>query len=202
MQSFANHCDTHVYSLISSFESTYVLYLNNNQRNTRAPKELNLYISPPLEKKHLLRAISFVLFLRHCKVYNGEPEMKKELIQLRDDITKGFYNKNNQSLSRKRKLYQDNKRDNANGENVKNTKSQQLKCVLSDAYKAGKIHFIGRGRTSFVMKLERDDGKLLALKMVDVYKHAVGAITELENEFNVLKVLKEKGINFLYICQK
>lgn len=193
MQSFANHCDTHVYSLISSFESTYVLYLNNNQRNTRAPKELNLYISPPLEKKHLLRAIAFVLFLRHCKVYNGEPEMKKELIQLRNNVTRGFYNKNNQQqLSTKRNLAQDNKPD--NGGNAKNTKSQQLKCVLSDAYKAGKIHFIGRGRTSFVMKLERDDGKLLALKMVDVYKHAVGAITELENEFNVLQVLKEKGI--------
>lgn len=196
MQSFANHGDTHVYSLISTYEMTYVLYLNNNNHhNTRANKELNLYISPPLEKKHLLRAIAFVLFLRHCQVYTGESEMKKDLIKLKEDITKSFYNKNiQQQLSTKRNLAQDKKRDNANGGNVKNTKSQQLKCALSDAYNAGKIHFIGRGRTSFVMKLERDDGKLLALKMVDVYKHAVGAITELENEFNVLQVLKEKGI--------
>ena len=193
MQSFANHCDRDVYSLISSFECTYVLYLNNNnQRNTRAPKELNLYISPPLEKKHLMRAIAFVLFLRHFKDYNGEPEMKKSLIKLKNDISTGFYNKNKQLLSTKRNLAQEKKRDNANGGNAKNTKSQQLKCVLSDAYKDGKIHFIGRGRTSFVMKLECDDGKLLALKMVDVYKHAVCAITVLENEFNVLQVLKNK----------
>lgn len=76
--------------------------------------------------------------------------------------------------------------DSKNPENGSSS-SLHFEDILSFHFKQNSC-FIGSGRTSWVYKIQGDE-ITLALKMVDVYKHPLRSLEELENEAKVLRWL-------------
>ena len=174
MKKEANYGSRYMFALLSSYELTYVLFLDNN---TEIDKPLNLFISPPIRKDKLLRAICFVLAMRYeCILL--EKQTSNEIENLRNDVLNYFEEKNN-SLPKSVNIEYG---------------SNSLQARILRAWREKPIQtVIGRGRTGFVVKLDLDDDESLALKMVNVFKHAPDAIDELENEYDVLQFLNEKN---------
>ncbi len=68
------------------------------------------------------------------------------------------------------------------------TKSAQLSSEsLFASWKKNQI-LVGSGRTCFVSRVQVGD-EFLALKMVNVFTHPIGALDELDNEFRVMTTL-------------
>lgn len=175
MKTETNHGKKEVYSLISSYEKTFVLYLDNEQDET------NLFISPPIHKDQLLRAVFFVLIMRNEWLNEN---IEKEALKIFDDLQKKFkqyFKTTNQSLSKTKNENKDIPHSSKEGSIVKSMAN----------YKK----VIGFGRTCFVVKTLYA-GEWLALKMVNVFKHEKGALEELKNEKMVLEALNKKaGLN-------
>lgn len=196
MKKDANDGTRHMFSLVSSYKLTYVLFLDNySDLNTRATndesgKPLNLFISQPLGKEKLLRAICFVLAMRY-KGIAIENQKSKAIVTLRKDVIDYFNRKNNLIKSKNSNCWNDKeKAKRANSDNIESPEPLEARLLRAWKEKPRK-NVIGRGRTGFVVKLDLG-GESLALKMVDVFKHAPGAIDKLENEYKVLKLNENK----------
>lgn len=82
MRKEANNSTRYMFSLVSSYELTYVLFLDNGsdvntRSNDESVKAMNLFISPVITKDKLLRAISFVLAMRYECILNEKKNLEK-----------------------------------------------------------------------------------------------------------------------------
>ena len=196
MRKEANNRTRYMFSLVSSYELTYVLFLDNGsdvntRSNDESVKAMNLFISPFITKDQLLRAICFVLAMRYECILM-EKQTSKKIQNIRIDVLNKFEMKNKSLPKSSNGENSENDSNSANVGNIQAPQSLQARILRAWRAESGKT-VIGRGRTGFVVKLDLDDGESLALKMVDVFKHAHGAIEELENEYKVLQFLKEKN---------
>jgi len=187
MWSSANHGATKVYALLSTFEQTFVLHYNNDTDI--------LLISPKLSRKDLLKAIFLVLALNLRKTFEKtNPELFKILNDITEDVDK--YVKRQKDTLNPPHNYNLRKREfneweqTQSQQNRKINSKNQLGYELLISFRKNRIS-LGYGRTSMVFKVHVD-GVWLAFKMVDLFKPAVGALQELENEAKVMNWLTKK----------
>lgn len=217
-----NHGKNDKFSVVSNYEWTFFLYMQDDQ----SP----LWISNCFDKNLFLRAVFLVLILQNdddemvnklAKRYKSLsflPKFKNDVLnslksdqmalnaasntsQKPDDdkqggsqFKPGSHNKdvdNNKTKTNPKK--NDKKKSDRNNKAKDVKKANVLSINSEEIYKIWSREgiFVGEGRTAEVFKIPYE-GKWIALKMIDLFKHAENALEELEHEKNFLeKILVE-----------
>jgi hypothetical protein len=187
MKSESNRDLTKVYTLLSTYENTFVLFYDNQQDN--------LWISPPLPRDRLLMAMYFVLTVQLYQhgSYTSMPDELSTIVQgLLDNspvkhVDPDSLNSSSSSASTLDTSQNSVKENDLNkfSEHSRKQTKESLADSLCTIWKKGPREMIGSGRTSFVVKCSLNK-KNLALKMVNLFKHAKYSLEELENEKDVM----------------
>lgn len=181
MRSESNNGFTHVYSLLSTFEATFVLFYDD--------EEDSLLISRPLPREKLLLAMYFVLSIQlHQRKL--DKEIPQDLLVILNDLEKNFPTLRSESdssgSSNNSTLTQSLTSSNNTTLNDSVIRSSRIAQSLSLIWKKGPKEMIGSGRTCFVIKVSYNN-RLLALKMIYLYRNPKGSLEELENEKDVME---------------
>jgi hypothetical protein len=183
MRSDSNNGIKHVYTLLSTFEATFVLFYDNEENDS-------LWISRPLPREELLLAMYLVLSiqLHQQHLFKNTPQ---DLLDILLDLDENFPTLPSQSdASNNSTLSQNSANTTQTSNNTTLTDVVKYSSLnaqsLSSIWKRGPKEMIGSGRTGFVIKVSYND-RLLALKMVYLYRNSEGSLEELENEKDVMQ---------------
>lgn len=189
MKSESNRGLEKVYTLVSTYENTFVLFYDNTKDA--------LWISPPLSRKHLLFAMYFVLIIQlqqHGYIEGTLSSLAQRLINEspKKHVSEESLNISNTSSSSSSTMNTSQTSVKENDQNKtpegtprKNNYYESIRNSLTTIWKNGPREMIGTGRTCFVVKVSLNQ-KFLALKMVNVFKNARGSLKELEHENDVM----------------
>lgn len=182
------------YAILTNFESTYVVYLEDFGQP--------LLISKKLGKDEMMRAFFFVLCRNLSDLFQDFNE--KSPIQVRSfqpsggQVTSKPFSRQDQKSSSNTTAISKNETNNSRPQKSSSKQNANIGEVLAKKL-LNESEFIGEGRTCCVYKIKYE-GEFLALKMVDYTNPPYLALEEFENEVNVLKFfLEKKGISLVLV---
>lgn len=179
-----NKHENYMYSLLSNMETTFILVFDE--------KANTLWVSPPQPRDKFIRSIFFVLsYLLKPYFQHTHPWLYDEIVRLSNNRRFDVQRRPSNQL---RKL--SNSIASFTRSRIRLLKSNlEEECdfqLLKHAWENTR-RFIGSGRTCFVFSVNIGF-QMYALKMIDIFKPASGAMEELENEYKVLSSLKGSNI--------
>lgn len=174
--------DVVTYTMLSNFTTTFVFcYSDENE---------TLLVSPPLPHSEFLKSIFFVLALKLRSFYKDKLDWLFRPISILSQDSSFFFlskpqpaqnkpNKPSNPYNLRAKM-----KKNVDGKNDADLDASTLQSLMND-----NVQLVGTGRTCFVCTVQRGHS-VVALKLIDIFKPAFGALEELENEYHVLRFLK------------
>jgi hypothetical protein len=185
MKSESNRGLEKVYTLVSTYENTFVLFYDNGKDA--------LWISPPLPRHKLLLAMYFVLIIQleqHGYIEGMLSSLARSLInespkKLVSEENLNTSNTSSSTMNASQTSVKENDQNKTPEGTPRKNNYESFRDSLTTVWKNGPREMIGTGRTCFVIKVSLKQ-KFLALKMVNVFKNARGSLKELEHENDVM----------------
>ena len=165
-----------VYSLLSTFENTFVLFYDDERDH--------LWISRPIPRGQLLFAMYFVLIIQlHQQGYSeifpdGLSTLVKELLNKYPGKSEGLMKISNRTL-------------NISQSSVNEIQRYSLADLLYASWKKGPREMIATGRTCYVFKVSIKPMPL-AFKMVNLFRNVEDSLEELDNEYQVMQRINDE----------